>query len=250
MTTSSDLDNPQDERRRHDRAPVGIEVLMRERGRNAVAARLIDFNSFGCQLEGPVLFRSDAQIWVRLPGLESLPVNLAWKCGPRMGLEFITPLHPAVAARFMPRTSDAVGAVTVAPTPPAPPKQSRRQQILSGIAAADQSPLQRYKQPSGQGLIGRIGQMLRRAADHRAEPRYPQPVASPVSVSGAPVQVKDVSASGLRVAGAFFSNTEGAEVTVDFAGFDPIVGQLVWSNGAEAGIALPPQSLNLVEQAY
>lgn len=250
MTNSFDPDHPLDERRRHDRVPVAIEVLMRQRGFHAVAARLIDFSSFGCQLEGPALFRNDAQIWVRLPGLESLPVNLAWRRGPRLGLEFITPLHPAVAARFLPRAHQAPSAVAVAPESPAPSGQSRRQQILSGIAGADQSPLQRFKQPKGPGLIGRIGHLLSRVVEHRSEQRYPQPVTGPVRIGGTPVEVVDVSASGLRVAGAFFGQEAGRDVTVDFAGFDPIVGQLVWSTEGQAGIALPPHALDLVEPAH
>jgi hypothetical protein len=38
----------------------------------------------------------DTDIWLRLPGLESLHARVVWQRGHLVGGEFVRPLHPAV----------------------------------------------------------------------------------------------------------------------------------------------------------
>ena len=37
-----------------------------------------------------------SDVWLKLPGLESLHSRVAWMSGHLMGCEFVRPLHPAV----------------------------------------------------------------------------------------------------------------------------------------------------------
>ncbi len=238
------------ERRRQGRAPLGIEVFTRERSRSAASARLTDLSSFGCCVENVVLVQRDAQVWIRLPGLESLAVRLVWSDGIRFGFEFETPLHPAVASRFLPMAGSHAAATINRPLGH-DPLLSRREQILSGIAGSDHSPLQRKKKPSGLGIMGRINRTVARQVDHRAERRYADavPESTGLSIGDAPVRVINVSPSGMKVRGELGERDIGDEVPVAFDGFEPMTGQLVWMSGMEAGIALPPHSIELFDRA-
>lgn len=241
------------ERRRQGRAPLAIEVFVRERSRSAMAVRLLDLNSFGAMVEGMILIQPDAQVWLRLPGLESLAARPVWTDGTRVGLEFEVALHPAVAARFLPAEgSHAAAVLNARPSQlAADPLLSRREQIMAGIAATDHSPLQRKKQPSGLGMFGRISRTVARQADHRAERRYADavPQGTALSIEGTPASVLNVSPSGMKIRAALGEKEIGEPVAVSFEGFEEMTGQLVWIRGAEAGIALPPQSIELFDRA-
>lgn len=238
------------ERRRKGRAPLGIEVYIRERSRSATAARLLDLTSFGCCVENMILVQRDAQVWIRLPGLESLAIRLVWSDGARFGFEFETPLHPAVATRFLPSAGSHAAAM-LNRTDHHDPLLSRREQIMSGISGSDHSPLQRKKQPSGLGMIGRINRIVTRQVDHRAERRYGDavPENTALSIADAPMQVINVSPSGMKVRGDLGERDIGTTLPVTFDGFEPMTGQLVWINGREAGIALPPHAIELFDRA-
>ena len=248
MTISFERKQTFTERRRTGRAPLLVEVSMRERGRSAQAVRLVDLSPYGCLVDGMILIQRDAQLWLRLPGLESLAVQVAWSAGSRIGLEFETPLHPAVAARFMPAQGSHAAAAVAAPAQVGEPLLSRREQIIAGIAAADHSPLQRRKKPSGLGLTGRINRTVARQSDTRFEPRFADAVPrdTALAVEGQQVDVANVSASGMKISGALPGKDIGEELAIDFAGFEPMRGRLVWFDGHSAGIALPPQSIELL----
>jgi hypothetical protein len=238
VTISFERNTTFTERRRQGRAPLEVEVFVRERGRSAMATRLVDFSSYGCQVDGLILIQRDTQLWVRLPGLESQAVQLVWTDGTRCGLQFDTPLHSAVAARFLPSEgSHAAAAVDNV--------------IMSGIAGTDHSPLQRKKKPSGMGMLGRISRTVSRQSDTRMEGRFADavPEGTSLRVEGVPVRVVNVSPSGMKVFGSFRETEIGNDLAIEFEGFEPMAGRLVWLNGAEAGIALPPQSIELFDRA-
>ncbi|HEX4848877.1 MAG TPA: hypothetical protein VFV30_12090 [Novosphingobium sp.] len=239
------------ERRRQGRAVLGIPVSVRERGRSALTARLADLTSFGVRIDDMVLVQPGAQLWVKLPGLESLSVQLVWSSGASAGFVFDTPLHPAVAARFMPAKGSHADAALTLPVHGHDPLLSRREQIMAGIAGSDHSPLQRKKKPSGMGLYGRINRTVSRQADTRAERRYGDavPEGTALSIGGTPAEVLNVSPSGLKVRCDMGERDIGTELGIAFDGFEPMTGQLVWINGPEAGIALPPQSIELFDRA-
>lgn len=237
------------ERRRHGRAPLGIAISVRERSRSASNAQLVDFSALGCRVDGLLVIDRSAQFFVKLPGLESQPVRLAWLDGNQAGLEFEAQLHPAVASRFLPANGSIAARTVNAPSHD--PLLSRREQIMAGIAGSDMSPLQRKKQPSGLGLFGRIDRRVSRQVDHRAERRYSDavPPSTQLSVEGELTKVLNVSPSGMKVRGDLIAREIGDPVRIEFEGFPEMTGQLVWMSGTDAGISLPPHSIELFDQA-
>ena len=239
------------ERRRHGRAPIALTIALRERGRSAMDARLIDFSALGCQIDGLFLAPGYAPVWIKLPGLESLAAQRIWGTGNLAGLAFDTPLHAAVAARFLPAPGSHSAAAAAAPFEMRDPLLSRREQIVAGIAAIDQSPLQRRKRPSGLGMSGRISRAVTRSVDHRAERRYADaiPEGTTLEIAGEGMRVLNVSPSGIKVKGALDERDIGDKIDLAFAGFPAMTGQLVWINGDVAGISLPQASIELFDRA-
>lgn len=115
----------------------------------------------------------------------------------------------------------------------------------------DHSPLQRKKQPSGLGMFGRISRTVSRQSDTRAETRYAGaiPEGTALAVEGAPAGVINVSRSGMKICGELGEREIGENLSVEFDGFEPMTGRLVWMNGPEAGIALPAHSIGLFDRA-
>lgn len=238
--------NPED-KRRAGRVRLEIDCALRERGSTTTAARLADFSRFGCRVQGVPVAGREGQVWVKLPSLESRAARVVWRAGGEFGLEFESPIHPDIAARFLP-AKGSHAALAAANDPEARDEPaSRREQILRGLSCAEHSPLQRRKQPNGLGMFGKITRMVPRSSDHRLEQRYSDAVCQNgklLSVAGVPARIVDVSASGLRVR-AVAELDIGDVLTVEFAGFPPLLGQLVWMKADQFGIALPPQSIDL-----
>ena len=239
------------EKRRAPRAPLGIDASMRERGRTAFDVKVLTFSAFGCQVSGFLPTTSDGQAWLKLPGLESLAVSVIWKSGQSIGVEFERPLHPSVAARYLP-AAGSHAAIYAASHPAANDRlMSRREQIMAGVAASDFSPLQRRKQPSGLGMFGKISRATVRKVDHRLETRYGDNLEggpSKVTIDGVSGSVRNVSPSGIRAFMPEVLEREiGEEVKVTFEGFDPIKGQIVWMNQTELGVSLPPHTIELFD---
>lgn len=253
MTISFAQDTGITEKRRALRAGLGVDAALRERGRTALPVKVSTFSAYGCQVDGYVPTSADGQAWLKLPGLESQLVTVVWSCGGSLGLSFDRPLHPSVAARYLPAAGSH--AADYAARHPAANDSllSRREQILTGIAGSDLSPLQRRKKPSGLGLSGKISRTYQRQANHRFETRHGENLHQgprEVLVDGNGGAVRNVSASGLRVALPSLAQLEiGGAVTVEFTGFEPLAGRVVWLNNGEAGISLPPQAIELFDSA-
>lgn len=238
------------ERRRQGRAPLRLAVSLRERGRSSLPASVLDFSALGCRVEGLIASPGQEQVWIKLPGLESLMAQRMWSAGSLAGLAFDAPLHPAVAARFMPAAGSHAAEALVTPLEGHDPLLSRREQIVAGIAGSDLSPLQRRKRPSGLGMAGRIGRNVSRSADHREERRYSDaiPEHAALAIGGAEVSVLNVSPSGIKIRGLAGERQIGETLDLAFTGFPPMTGALVWMNGSEAGIALPLASIELFDR--
>lgn len=240
------------ERRRAPREAVQFAVAVRERGRSALVVRAAELTALGCRIEGYLTVAEGTQVWVKLPGLESVAGQVVWSLDGTVGIAFERPLHPAVAARFIP------GAAAEAPAPAANDGAaptldhsllSRREQIVAGIVAAERSPLQRRKGKSGLSLAGFITRQVARQIDTRAEPRFADAIPnSPgaLRVAGAEAEVRNVSSSGLSVRGAPAGEI-GDQLEVEFEGFEAYSGRLVWRRDDAAGIALPPQTIDLCD---
>ena len=250
MTVSFERKSEFIERRRQGRAAIEISVALRERGRSAMDARLVDFSAIGCRIDGLIVGHGNAQVWIKLPGLETIAGLRMWNVGSLAGIAFDTALHPAVAARFMPAPGSHAAAALDSATSANDLLLSRREQIVAGIAATEHSPLQRRKQPSGLGMFGRINRMVTRSVDHRAERRYADaiPEGTALAIGGENVHVLNVSPSGIKVQGASGLAAIGDEIDLAFEGFPAMTGQMVWINGNEAGIALPEASIELFDR--
>ena len=234
------------EKRRIARAPLGIDASMRERGRTALDVKVLTFSAFGCRVSGYLPNASDGQAWLKLPGLESQAVNLIWSDGTCLGVEFEHPLHPSVAARYLPAAGSH--AATYAANDRL---LSRREQIMIGVIASEFSPLQRRKQRTGLGLLGKITRASVRQADHRFELRYGENLAggpSTVTVAEQSGSVRNVSSSGVSVIMPQVLDCDiGNTVRVVFEGFDPVDGRIVWMNQTELGLCLPPHTIELFD---
>lgn len=239
------------EKRRSGRPPAGLEAALRERGSSAVQVSVTDISAYGCRITGHFRSNPQAQIWLKLAGLSSLPVNVVWSEGQVMGVEFETPLHPAVAQRFMPTAGSHAAYGANQNGQARGELLSRREQIIAGIAGSDLSPLQRRKRPSGLGLSGRISRSYQRKTDHRFEFRYAEGLQEgprEVGIDGLLAQVANVSSSGLKVQLDEPNGREiGDNVQVEFEGFPEVTGTIVWIKQAELGISLPPKTIELFD---
>lgn len=240
------------ERRAMRRAACAMDITVRQRGRFAVAGATADLTPYGARLTGAGPFEPDSQMWLRLPGLDSQDVHVVWSQGATTGVVFEQPLHPAVFARFLPADSrlTLVDAPAVPLTMPAEiARLPRREQIVRGYGAAQESPQRFTKKPVGGGIAGMIRRTTPIRAEHRSEQRFADALRTGpmrLTVSAYPAQVRDVSASGLKIA-ADFEAAVGTRVAVEFEGFEVMAGRIVWRRANEIGLSLPPDSLDLDE---
>lgn len=199
------------ERRTMRRSDCALDITVRQRGCFAVAGATADLTPYGARLSGAGPFAHNSEMWLRLPGLESLTVRVIWSHGPTTGVAFIQPLHPAVFARFLPADSRLM------------------------LVAEDHS--------------NTVCRAVARPPEHRREDRYADALRTGpmhLTVSSCPAQVRDVSASGLKVAAGIDADV-GTHVAVEFEGFDVIAAQIMWRHEDEIGLSLPVESLELVD---
>jgi hypothetical protein len=251
-------DGARPERRQAPRAAVTLSASMRERGRSALGSRIESLSRLGCCVSGYGFVHPGGQVWVKLQGLESLSAHIVWCHEMRAGIAFDQPLHPAVLSRFVSNSHCTHGLPdTVMLTADNLPlhandePMSRREQIMQGIAVADRSPLVQRKAKSGAGIMDFITRQVVRQTNYRYEQRYSDPVSignAELRVAGCDAQVINVSPSGLRLAVEFKAQI-GDEVSVEFAGFEVYPGRLVWLRDGEAGVSLPPNTIELSERA-
>jgi len=245
---------PQTERRRAHRASIDLAVSVREVGQHRVPAQLASLSRFGCGLTGPMVRSPENAMWVRLPGLEAQCATVRWSSDNACGVEFQHPLHPAVASGLMGPSAepDPVPSPTCFAAAPdaAQWPDSRRDQILQGQAERGYSPLSVKTKAGGDGtLSGLIRRHKARVSDHRHEQRYPAPAKlRHMPVQGQPTTVLDISNSGLRL-GRRLSGTIGDSVLLDFPGFEAVEATVVWTGKDATGLAMPENSIELVEGA-
>ena len=82
--------------RRSERLDLLAEVTLRRPGKQNFRVRAFDVSPEGCKVE--LIDRPEVaeQLWIRFDGLEALQAKVCWMEGPRAGLEFDRPIHPAV----------------------------------------------------------------------------------------------------------------------------------------------------------
>ena len=86
----------QNERRRGDRTPLDTLVDFRRRREHCYVVRLHDLTASGCRIDLPEHVCDPDDVWVTLPGLETLASTVRWANEFVAGVEFKQPMHPAV----------------------------------------------------------------------------------------------------------------------------------------------------------
>ena len=93
LSTEGDFDG-----RAAERQEVVLGAGLRQRGAHAVTVQVLDLSVSGFRAATHLQLMAGADIWLKLPGLESLHARVVWMNGHLMGCEFVRPLHPAVLA--------------------------------------------------------------------------------------------------------------------------------------------------------
>lgn len=95
------------DRRRYMRHAVQIGGGLSANIRPALRILVTDLSVGGCGIELDVELETGGRVWLKLPGLESLPARVAWTADGRAGLEFDHPLHPAVVEHVIQGAGDS-----------------------------------------------------------------------------------------------------------------------------------------------
>lgn len=101
---SLDSAPPGPKSRRAERVPLTISAGLRQRGAATVTVRILDLSTHGFRIDTHLNMQIGTQIWLRLPGLESVPAHVAWVRGHSAGCAFDRPLHPAVLDMLVKRS--------------------------------------------------------------------------------------------------------------------------------------------------
>lgn len=89
------------DRRSATRSSVRVGAGLYDNIRPSFDITIVDISTDGCGLETHLELEPGARVWLKLPGLESWAARVAWSNEGRAGLQFDTPLHPAVLDRFV-----------------------------------------------------------------------------------------------------------------------------------------------------
>jgi hypothetical protein len=81
-----------------------MDAGLRKSGGSAIPIRLMDLSTHGFRTDTHLYVEPGDTVWVRLPGLESMPATVKWVRGSLMGCAFERPLYPAVFDRIVNRS--------------------------------------------------------------------------------------------------------------------------------------------------
>jgi len=245
------------EHRAERRFALEVPVSTRERGSHQMPATLLDLSCGGCRIGNAGLSRAaENDVFIRIPGLESLSAQVRWTKGSSAGLAFDRALHPAVFQRIATLHRSGIAAPVESAFAPragateaarARPAASRRDQIIGGYTIPDPGVLL-DKQPAegGKSIFTLVRRNTARNADHRHEPRFLAPTDAEFRLGdGADLPiVANLSASGIMASGEL-SQEIGDTLEVRFSGHEPIWGTVIWKRGRQFGLSLPPDSIAL-----
>ncbi|GAC1573835.1 MAG: hypothetical protein NVS3B5_03720 [Sphingomicrobium sp.] len=86
------------------RVALDAKVSIRRAAEKYRVAQLRDLSSHGCSVELAARVNLDEIVWIKLPGIEARQGFVCWVREYTCGIDFDTPLHPAVmdmlVARF------------------------------------------------------------------------------------------------------------------------------------------------------
>lgn len=86
--------------RKSDRVTVEATVIVRRLREHNFRVRVYDISCHGCRVDFLTKPRLEDRAWVKFDGLQGLEGIVCWVDGFTAGLEFVTPMHPAVFDRI------------------------------------------------------------------------------------------------------------------------------------------------------
>jgi hypothetical protein len=122
------------EARHAQRRIVNFVASVRDAGATVTHVRLRDVSPDGCKVAG-LKVDAGAQVWIKIPGANTLTAQVAWADGDEAGLHFSAPLDMSTLAALNPAAS-----------------VSRRTDF--GLRAAEKAPAPR-RLPASRGFLGR-----------------------------------------------------------------------------------------------
>jgi hypothetical protein len=97
MVLSGELSvDPGSNARKASRAEVTLGAGLRQRGASGITIQILDLSTHGFRAATHLELDRGTDVWLKLPGLESLHAQVVWMRGHLLGCEFARPLHPAV----------------------------------------------------------------------------------------------------------------------------------------------------------
>ena len=85
-----------DTQRRSERVALEAAIMLRRPGQIGYRVRIFDLSCHGCRVEFVERPNVDEQLWVRLGALQPLEAEVCWVDGFTAGVNFASPIHPAV----------------------------------------------------------------------------------------------------------------------------------------------------------
>lgn len=82
--------------RRHQRVEIEAEVTFRRAGKLNFRVRIYDVSPEGCRAEFVDRPELGERVWIKFDGMHSLEADICWIAGPKTGMRFAQPIHPAV----------------------------------------------------------------------------------------------------------------------------------------------------------
>lgn len=82
--------------RRAERVTLRADIEFRRTGEHRWRVDILDFSPEGCRVDLPVRVVVDDNVWISLPGIESIQGTVCWVKEWQAGIEFANPLYPAV----------------------------------------------------------------------------------------------------------------------------------------------------------
>ena len=87
---------PAGDGRQARRAEVHVGAGLRQRGASSVTIHILDLSTTGFRATTHLELMTGTDVWLKLPGLESLHAQVVWMNGHLLGCQFLRALHPAV----------------------------------------------------------------------------------------------------------------------------------------------------------
>ncbi|MGH6707165.1 MAG: PilZ domain-containing protein [Sphingomicrobium sp.] len=91
------------------RVSLDAEVSLRRPGKSNYRVRVYDASPHGCRVEFVERPTLAERAWIKFDGLEPLEAIICWVKGFATGVQFATPIHPAVFDELMARLKDGRG---------------------------------------------------------------------------------------------------------------------------------------------